>query len=117
MNVLLSLVVLAVFSANAFAKESPPKIQVYSRNPGIYGQDNHLICHVSDFHPPDIEITLIKNNEEIPGAQQTDLAFEKGWKFHLTKSVSFKPQEGEKYGCKVRHMQSDPKIITWEPDM
>ncbi|MCI4381222.1 hypothetical protein PGIGA_G00249140 [Pangasianodon gigas] len=80
MNVLLSFVVLAVFSASAFAKESSPKIQVYSRNPGEYGKENTLICHVSDFHPPDIEIKLMKNGAEIPNAKQTDLAFEQGWK-------------------------------------
>ncbi|KAF5907359.1 beta-2 microglobulin precursor, partial [Clarias magur] len=110
MNVLLSLVVLAVFSANAFATVSQPKIQVYSRNPGIFGKDNHLICHVSDFHPPDIDITLTRNDVEIPGAVQTDLAFEKGWKFHLTKSVKFTPQDGERYDCKVRHMTNNKKI-------
>ncbi|KAJ7987991.1 hypothetical protein DPEC_G00318990 [Dallia pectoralis] len=27
------------------AKESPPKVQVYSRNPGEYGKVNALICH------------------------------------------------------------------------
>ncbi|KAF4070482.1 hypothetical protein AMELA_G00285900 [Ameiurus melas] len=80
MHLLLSFVVLAVFSASAFAKESPPKTQVYSRNPGEFGKENTLICHVSDFHPPDITIDLLKNGAVIPGAKQTDLAFEKGWK-------------------------------------
>ncbi|KAG7332079.1 hypothetical protein KOW79_003913 [Hemibagrus wyckioides] len=116
MNMLLSVAVLVVLSASVFAKESPPKIQVYSRDPGVYDKENTLICHVSDFHPPDIEIKLTKNGVEIPNAKQTDLAFEKGWKFHLTKSVSFKPSSGEEYRCEVRHMQNR-KTITWDPDM
>ncbi|XP_026781288.1 beta-2-microglobulin, like [Pangasianodon hypophthalmus] len=116
MKVLLSFVVLAVFSASAFAKESSPKIQVYSRNPGEYGKENTLICHVSDFHPPDIEIKLLKNGVEIPNAKQTDLAFEQGWKFHLTKSVAFTPTSGDTFSCKVRHLSSE-KTFTWEPDM
>ncbi|XP_053480268.1 beta-2-microglobulin, like [Ictalurus furcatus] len=116
MNFLLSFVVLAVFSASAFAKESPPKIQVYSRNPGEFGKANTLICHVSDFHPPDITIELLKNGEVIPNAEQTDLAFEKGWKFHLTKSVSFTPTSSDKFTCRVRHLK-DTKNISWEPDM
>uniref|UniRef100_A0A4W5LQE5 Beta-2-microglobulin n=1 Tax=Hucho hucho TaxID=62062 RepID=A0A4W5LQE5_9TELE len=62
---------------------APPKVQVYSRNPGEYGKDNTLICHVSGFHPPDISIQLLKNGVEIPDAKQTDLAFEQGWQFHL----------------------------------
>ncbi|KAI5622076.1 beta-2 microglobulin precursor [Silurus asotus] len=116
MRLLLSFLVIAVFSATAFAKNSPPKIQVYSRNPGEFGKDNTLICHVSDFHPPDIEIKLMKNGQEMPNAQQTDLAFEKGWKFHLTKSVPFKPASSDKYTCEVRHL-AEKKTITWEPDM
>ncbi|KAI4880717.1 hypothetical protein NFI96_015068, partial [Prochilodus magdalenae] len=104
MHLLLSLAVLAVLSASSFAKESPPKVQVYSRNPGEYGKDNVLICHVSGFHPPDIQIDLLKNGVAMPDTKQTDLAFEQGWQFHLTKSVSFKPSAGESYTCKVRHM-------------
>ncbi|KAL6456836.1 hypothetical protein MHYP_G00353800 [Metynnis hypsauchen] len=45
MHLLLSLVVLAVLGASSFAKVSPPKVQVYSRNPGEYGKQNVLICH------------------------------------------------------------------------
>ncbi|KAK2840717.1 hypothetical protein Q7C36_012296 [Tachysurus vachellii] len=117
MNILLSLAAFVLIASSAFAKESPPKIQVYSRDPGVYGKENTLICHVSDFHPPDIEIKLLKNGVEIPGAVQTDLAFEKGWKFHLTRSVKFNPSSADKYSCSVRHMKNPPKPISWEPDM
>lgn len=92
---------------------APPKVQVYSRNPGEYGKKNTLICYVSGFHPPDITIKLLKNGEEIPGSQQTDLAFEQGWQFHLTKYVEFTPQVGEKYTCSVRHMTDPEKPFTW----
>ncbi|GAA6090285.1 beta-2-microglobulin, like [Tachysurus ichikawai] len=113
MNILLSCAVLVIIASSAFAKESPPKIQVYSHNPGVFDKENTLICHVSDFHPPDIEIQLLKNGVEIQGAEQTDLAFEKGWKFHLTRSVKFSPSSGENYSCKVRHLRNT-KTITWD---
>ncbi|XP_062373781.1 beta-2-microglobulin-like [Sardina pilchardus] len=105
-------------SSCALGKQSPPKVQVYSRNPGKLddANQNTLICHVSGFHPPDITIILEKNGVEIPGAQQTDLAFESGWQFHLTKYVPFQPKKGETYTCKVRHMTTT-KTYTWEPDM
>ncbi|XP_036376041.1 beta-2-microglobulin-like [Megalops cyprinoides] len=106
--------IVALFGVNA--KTSPPKVQVYSRNPGEFGKSNTLICHVSGFHPPDISITLLKDGVEIPKAKQTDLAFEQSWQFHLTKSVPFTPEKGETYSCKVRHMQ-DTKNYNWEPDM
>lgn len=89
-----------------------PKIQLYSHFPGEYGKPNTLICYVSGFHPPDITIELLKNGESMSNAQQTDLAFEKGWQFHLTKSASFTPQKGEDYSCSVRHM-TDTKNIVW----
>ncbi|XP_053169875.1 beta-2-microglobulin [Scomber japonicus] len=99
------------------SKYSPPKVQVYSSSPGEFGQDNTLICHVSGFHPPDINIQLMKNGEEISGAKQTDLAFKQDWHFHLTKSVSFKPMSGEKYSCQVTHGSNLMKHYAWEPNM
>ncbi|XP_056319010.1 beta-2-microglobulin, like [Danio aesculapii] len=112
----LAVVAFVFLNASCLAKETPPKVQVYSRYPGEYGKDNVLICYVSGFHPPDITIELLKNGQEIPGATQTDLAFEQGWFFHLTKYVNFKPQSGEVYTCKVRHLK-ETKVYTWEPDM
>ncbi|XP_023668401.2 beta-2-microglobulin-like [Paramormyrops kingsleyae] len=116
MNIYLVAVVLALALCSVNAKESPPKVQVYSRNPGEYGKGNTLICHVSGFHPPDITIELLKDNVEIPSAKQTDLAFEQGWQFHLTKTVEFTPVKGENYVCRVRHL-STTKTYTWDPDM
>ncbi|KAK2832275.1 hypothetical protein Q7C36_015737 [Tachysurus vachellii] len=98
------------------AKESSPKVQVYSYRPGEFGKDNFLICHVSGFHPPDIHIELLMNEEVFSEAHQTDLAFEKGWMFHLTKSVPFKPQKGKDYSCRVKHMQKT-QTFAWIPDM
>ncbi|KAL7827356.1 hypothetical protein SRHO_G00330740 [Serrasalmus rhombeus] len=116
MHLLLSFVVLAVLSASSFAKVSSPKVQVYSRNPGEYGKENVLICHVSGFHPPDITIDLLKNGAEIQDTKQTDLAFEQGWQFHLTKSATFNPRSGESYTCRVKHMDNT-NTYSWEPDM
>lgn len=69
---------------------------------------------MSGFHPPDISIELMKNGQVIPNAQQTDLAFEKGWQFHLTKSVSFTPEKSDEYSCSVRHMDTTKKIVWGE---
>ncbi|XP_028810024.1 beta-2-microglobulin-like [Denticeps clupeoides] len=117
MKVLLSLTVLLLLACAALAKESPPKVQVYARNPGEFGKPNTLLCHVSGFHPPDITIRLLRDGVEIPDAKQTDLAFEKGWQFHLTKFAPFTPNKGEKYSCQVRHMSTPAKDYTWESDM
>ncbi|KAL0964949.1 hypothetical protein UPYG_G00274810 [Umbra pygmaea] len=116
MNIFLSFLVVGVIFCAVEATNSPPKVQVYSRNPGEYGKENKLICYVSEFHPPDIEIKLMKNDVEIPDAKQTDLSFEQGWRFHLTRSVSFTPKDGETYSCRVRHLKTT-KDYTWESNM
>ncbi|TRZ03918.1 hypothetical protein DNTS_011097 [Danionella cerebrum] len=90
-----------------------PKVQVYSRSTGEYGKKNTLICYASHFHPPDISIDLLKNGKEIPGSIQTDLAFEMGWSFYLTKYVDFLPQPGEEYTCRVRHLTTTNTYI-WD---
>ncbi|XP_049329297.1 beta-2-microglobulin [Astyanax mexicanus] len=117
MKLLLSFVVACFLYISAEAKESPPKVQVYSYSTGEFGKPNHLICHVSEFHPPDINIELLRNGVVITEAKQTDLAFEQGWKFHLTKSVPFTPQKNEEYACRVTHMQKAPQKYSWDPDM
>uniref|UniRef100_A0A1A7YUC4 Beta-2-microglobulin n=1 Tax=Iconisemion striatum TaxID=60296 RepID=A0A1A7YUC4_9TELE len=116
MNFALAVAALVAFCCSVDAINSPPKVQVYSRDPGEFGKDNTLICHVSNFHPPDITIELLKGDDVIPGAVQTDLAFKQDWHFHLTKSVVFKPSDGEKYTCRVTH-GSKAKDYTWEPNM
>ncbi|XP_039524126.1 beta-2-microglobulin [Pimephales promelas] len=116
MRGLVSFALFCVLYVTVQGKLSSPKIQLYSHFPGEYGKGNTLICYVSGFHPPDISIELLKDGVVIPNSQQTDLAFEKGWQFHLTKSVSFTPQKGEDYSCKVRHM-SEMKTVIWEPNM
>lgn len=116
MRGLVSFALLCVLYVTVQGKVSPPKIQVYSHFPGEYGKANTLICYVSGFHPPDISIELLKNGQVISDAQQTDLAFEKGWQFHLTKSASFTPEKSDKFTCRVRHM-TDTKTIEYEPNM
>ncbi|KAI9516996.1 hypothetical protein NQZ68_011473 [Dissostichus eleginoides] len=116
MRLLFCLAALVAVTFGQDANHTPPKVMVYSHDPGEFGKNNTLICHVSGFHPPDIMIQLMKGDEEIRNAEQTDLAFKKNWRFHLTKSVPFNPKEGDKYSCKVTH-GSIPKQYAWDPNM
>ncbi|KAF3704863.1 Beta-2-microglobulin Precursor [Channa argus] len=116
MKLLLWMAALLAVYFSVEAKYSPPKVQVYSRDPGEYGKDNTFICHASKFHPPDIKIQLLKNDVEIPGAKQTDLAFKDDWHFVLTRSVNFRPEKGDKFICRVTHGQT-VKDYVWEPNM
>ncbi|KAM8883410.1 beta-2-microglobulin-like isoform 1-T1 [Synchiropus picturatus] len=92
-----------------------PMVQVYSRNPGRMDEDNVLICHVSNFHPPEITINLLKNGEVISEAEQSDLSFEDNWQYHLIKHATFTPTSSDKFACRVTH-EKKTKEHSWEPD-
>ncbi|KAL4640672.1 interleukin-1 receptor-associated kinase 3-like isoform X2 [Arapaima gigas] len=98
MNQMLVAAVLAVvLCVVVSARESPPKVSVYTRNPGEHGKPNKLICHTTGFHPPDIEITLTKNGQPIPESEckQSDLTFSQDWSFELTKTASIIPTKSD----------------------
>ncbi|XP_019721650.1 beta-2-microglobulin [Hippocampus comes] len=109
--------VLAAVYWKVDSKFQSPMVQVYSHQPGRFGAPNTLICHVSQFHPPDVTIQLLKNGVEIPGAIETDLSFGKNWHFHLTKYAPFTPARDDKYICRVTHSSDPSKSIDWDPNM
>uniref|UniRef100_A0A8D1GE86 Beta-2-microglobulin n=1 Tax=Sus scrofa TaxID=9823 RepID=A0A8D1GE86_PIG len=94
----------------------PPKVQVYSRHPAENGKPNYLNCYVSGFHPPQIEIDLLKNGEKM-NAEQSDLSFSKDWSFYLLVHTEFTPNAVDQYSCRVKHVTLDkPKIVKWDRD-
>uniref|UniRef100_UPI0037E7E14D beta-2-microglobulin-like n=1 Tax=Semicossyphus pulcher TaxID=241346 RepID=UPI0037E7E14D len=118
MKSLICAVLLCVICHTVLSQQSkyvPPKVNVYSRTMGQWGKPNTLLCHVAGFYPPEIKIELLKDGVEIVKANQTDLAFELDWHYHLTKYVPFTPLKGEKFTCKVTH-RSKVNSYDWEPD-
>ncbi|XP_008700359.1 beta-2-microglobulin [Ursus americanus] len=98
------------------AVQHAPKIQVYSRHPAENGKPNFLNCYVSGFHPPEIEIDLLKNGEKMK-AEQSDLSFSKDWTFYLLVHTEFTPNGQDEFSCRVKHVTlSEPQIIKWERD-
>uniref|UniRef100_A0A8C6T7R2 Immunoglobulin C1-set domain-containing protein n=1 Tax=Neogobius melanostomus TaxID=47308 RepID=A0A8C6T7R2_9GOBI len=71
----------------------PPKVELYSRGPGEFSNPNILICHVSEFHRPGHHLELLMDGKVLPKANQTDLAFEENWYYHLTKHAHFIPRK------------------------
>ncbi|XP_062238570.1 beta-2-microglobulin-like [Platichthys flesus] len=97
-------ILLSVLICCSLAKDAQPKVQVYTRVQEEIGKDNILICHVTCFYPPLITIDLLKNGEEIPKANQTELGFEANWNYHLTKSVAVTLTKEDKFVCRVKHL-------------
>uniref|UniRef100_A0A8C6CVT5 Beta-2-microglobulin n=1 Tax=Moschus moschiferus TaxID=68415 RepID=A0A8C6CVT5_MOSMO len=94
-----------------------PKIQVYSRHPPEDGKPNYLNCYVSGFHPPQIEIDLLKNGEKME-SEQSDLSFSKDWSFYLLSHAEFTPNSRDQYSCRVKHVTlTEPHIVKWDRDL
>ncbi|CAL1567291.1 unnamed protein product [Knipowitschia caucasica] len=103
---------LLICAGAIFAKYAAPKVQIYSRAPGLFGKPNMLLCHASMFYPPELNITLLQDGGAMEGAHQTELAFEESWFYHLTEYASFTPQKEHKYSCQVSH-QGETKTYHW----
>ncbi|NWI70204.1 B2MG protein, partial [Todus mexicanus] len=112
-GVLLVLLALVALVGLGSADEAP-KVEVYSRKHGSTGQGNVLNCFVSGFHPPKIDITLLKNGQPMPDTQQTDMSFNDKWFFQRLVYAPFSPQSGDIYTCRVVHSAfKEPQIYRW----
>nr|Q864T6.1 RecName: Full=Beta-2-microglobulin; Flags: Precursor [Tachyglossus aculeatus aculeatus]AAM98338.1 beta(2) microglobulin [Tachyglossus aculeatus] len=94
---------------------SSPKIQVYTRSPAENGKHNHLNCYVSSFHPPQITIRLLRNGEEMPNVERSDLSFSNDWTFHRLVHTGFVPNDKDVFECEVTH-NSVTKSVKWDRD-
>ncbi|KAM4829048.1 beta-2-microglobulin isoform 1-T2 [Thomomys bottae] len=106
-----------LFLAGLDAIQLVPKVQVYSRHPAENGKTNYLNCYVSGFHPPQIEIQLLKNGKKIDNVEQSDLAFSRDWSFYLLVHTEFTPNDRDEYACKVSHSSLEkPLLVKWDRD-
>uniref|UniRef100_A0A7N5JY37 Immunoglobulin C1-set domain-containing protein n=1 Tax=Ailuropoda melanoleuca TaxID=9646 RepID=A0A7N5JY37_AILME len=71
-ELLLWCIALVWLSALTEAVEKAPVVQVYSRYPVENGKENTLHCFTEDFHPPKINVTLLKNNVKITDTKQVE---------------------------------------------
>ncbi|NXW63333.1 B2MG protein, partial [Eurystomus gularis] len=107
---LLALVALASLGS----ADEAPKVEVYSRKQGAKGEENVLNCFVSGFHPPKIDITLLKNGEPMSGVSYSDMSFNDKWYFQRLVYAPFTPQSGDVYTCRVAHSTlKEPMSYRW----
>ncbi|XP_009467994.1 PREDICTED: beta-2-microglobulin [Nipponia nippon] len=97
--------------------DEPPKVEVYSRKHVSPGEENTLNCFVSGFHPPKIDVSLLKNGEPMSGVKYTDMSFNDKWYFERLVYVPFTPKKGDVYVCRVDHSAfREPQSFRWEED-
>ncbi|KAM6303054.1 beta-2-microglobulin [Podargus strigoides] len=97
--------------------DEAPKVEVYSRSRAVEGEENTLNCFVSGFHPPEIDVTLLKNGEPMSDVKYTDMTFNDKWYFERLIYAPFTPQKGDTYVCRVVHSAfREPQQFRWDPD-
>ncbi|NWV18315.1 B2MG protein, partial [Origma solitaria] len=96
------------------AAAETPKVEVYARSRAEEGKENILHCFVTGFHPPQIDIELLKNGEPIPGVKYGDLSFNDKWQFQRLVYVPFTPTKDDIFTCRVAHStMAEPRTYRW----
>ncbi|KAJ7302042.1 hypothetical protein JRQ81_000005 [Phrynocephalus forsythii] len=81
-----------------------PSATVYPRKPVELGDPNVLICFVDGFFPPVLNITWLKNGQVVSkGVQETGFLPSQDWTFRQFSYLTFVPEEGDLYACRVDH--------------
>ncbi|KAM6257334.1 beta-2-microglobulin [Porphyrio hochstetteri] len=113
-GVLVLVMLLGLGEAN---EAQAPKVEVYSRKHVQEGEENTLNCFVSGFHPPKIDITLLKNGEPMSNVEYADMSFNNKWQFERLVYAPITPGKGDVYVCRVTHAAfKEPQSFRWDPD-
>ncbi|XP_034349596.1 beta-2-microglobulin [Arvicanthis niloticus] len=98
-----------------YAVQRIPMVEVYTRHPPEFGKPNVLNCYVTGFHPPIIEIELLKNGQKMDNLEMGDMAFSKDWAFYVLAHAEFTPTEKDTFACRVKHPSlKEPKTVEWD---
>ncbi|XP_056319099.1 HLA class II histocompatibility antigen, DP alpha 1 chain [Danio aesculapii] len=97
----------------------PPVTSIYSEDEVVLDVKNTLICHVTGFFPPPVNVSWTKNNEIVT----EDISLSQYHRnsdgtFNMFSALKFTPAEGDIYSCTVNHrsIQGQPNTKTWEVD-
>ncbi|KAJ6652464.1 hypothetical protein lerEdw1_011500 [Lerista edwardsae] len=86
------------------AQNVAPVATVYPENPMELGDPNVLICLVDQFSPPVLNITWLRNGEEVSkGVEETGFYRSKDNTFRRFSYLPFVPEAGDSYVCRVDH--------------
>ncbi|XP_053144114.1 HLA class II histocompatibility antigen, DP alpha 1 chain-like isoform X2 [Hemicordylus capensis] len=90
--------------APRFGGVAPPTATVFPKNPVEMGDPNVLVCFMDQFFPPVLNITWLKNREEVSqGVTDTDFFPSVDNAFRKFSYLAFVPQHGDVYICQVDH--------------
>ncbi|KAJ6652472.1 hypothetical protein lerEdw1_011508 [Lerista edwardsae] len=99
-----NLEVLMKLSNRTQPQKVAPVATVYPENTVELGDPNVLICFVDQFSPPVLNITWLKNGEEVSeGVEETGFYPSAEGTFRRFSYLPFVPEAGDSYVCRVDH--------------
>ncbi|XP_062398237.1 H-2 class II histocompatibility antigen, A-R alpha chain-like isoform X2 [Sardina pilchardus] len=90
---------------NPAVAQAPPMSSIYPRDDVMVGSENTLICLVTGFYPPQLNVTWTKNNHIVTkgvSTSQLRVNVNEGT-FSQFYMLQFTPQPGDMYTCTVEH--------------
>ncbi|RXN16258.1 HLA class II histocompatibility DP alpha 1 chain-like protein [Labeo rohita] len=97
-----------------------PQTSIYPKADVQLGIQNTLICHVTGFYPPSVNISWTKNNVIVTeGISLSQYRPRTDDTFHIFSTLKFTPEEGDIYSCTVNHkaLQGQPQTKMWDVDV
>ncbi|XP_067169748.1 class II histocompatibility antigen, B-L beta chain-like [Apteryx mantelli] len=93
-----------VFSPFTVERRVQPKVLVSPMQSGSLPQTDRLLCYVTGFYPPEIEVKWFKNGrEETERVVATDVIQNGDWTYQVLVMLESMPQSGDTYTCQVEH--------------
>uniref|UniRef100_A0A673IF07 Ig-like domain-containing protein n=1 Tax=Sinocyclocheilus rhinocerous TaxID=307959 RepID=A0A673IF07_9TELE len=82
----------------------PPSTQLYTKSDVKLGVENTLICSVTNFHPPPVNISWTRNGEAVSeqDVSETQYYSNPDFSFRLFSYLNFRPERGDIYTCSVQ---------------
>ncbi|KAG1974106.1 RLA class II histocompatibility antigen, DP alpha-1 chain-like [Pimephales promelas] len=82
----------------------PPETSIYPQNDVEPGVENTLICHVTGFFPPPVNVSWTKNNVMVTeGVSLSQSRPRNDGLFHVFSSLKIIPEHRDIYSCTVNH--------------
>ncbi|XP_026064132.1 HLA class II histocompatibility antigen, DP alpha 1 chain [Carassius auratus] len=97
-----------------------PRTSIYAKDDVELGIQNTLICHVTGFYPPSVNISWTKNNVIVTdGISLSQYRPRTDDTFNIFSTLKFTPAEGDIYSCTVNHkaLQGQPQTKIWDVDV
>nr|QPK67216.1 MHC class II antigen alpha chain [Alosa sapidissima] len=94
---------------NPTVAQAPPMSSIYNRDDVKMGSKNTLICLVTGFYPPPVNVTWTRNNKMVTqgvSSSQLRINLHDG-SFNQFYTLQFTPEEGDIYTCTVEHQALD----------